>query len=290
MRIIDAHNHPDFCNYGFDAFIKNMDEAGIEKTCLLSWEAPRNENDAAYLALTPCPIDDSVPIPFGLCLEYRDKAPDRFILGYAPDPRQPGAMSKMESAIKTYGVKVCGEVKFRMMYDNPDAIDLFRMCGEYGVPVILHFDYPEANLAKTPHPRRHWWYGGDIDTLERVLQKCPDTKFLGHAPGFWAHISDDNLGETMAYPLGPVVPGGKLEKFLDKYSNLYCDCSASSCLCAMSRDKEYTNNLILKHPDRFVYARDDFHNKHQVFFDTLGLPEDVLEMVYHKNIETLIGE
>ena len=41
--------------------------------------------------------------------------------------------------------------------------------------------------------KRLYWYGGGIDCLERLLQKCPETNFLGHAPGFWCHISDDQL-------------------------------------------------------------------------------------------------
>ena len=35
------------------------------------------------------------------------------------------------------------------------------------------------------------WYMGDIDAVERTLQKCPDTTFIGHGPGWWAHISND---------------------------------------------------------------------------------------------------
>ena len=43
MIKIDAHNHPDFHGWNFERQIKNMDEAGISQTWLLSWETPADE-------------------------------------------------------------------------------------------------------------------------------------------------------------------------------------------------------------------------------------------------------
>ena len=34
-------------------------------------------------------------------------------------------------------VRVYGELKLRMMYNNPDAIRMFRLCGKKGLPVRL---------------------------------------------------------------------------------------------------------------------------------------------------------
>ena len=289
MRKIDAHSHPDFCNVTFEGVLRDMEENGIEKICLLSWENPLDENYPGFRQTTPSAVDDSVQIPFHRCLSYYERAPEKFILGYAPDPRIPGALMKFRGAVKTYNIKMCGEVKFRMMYDNPDAIELFRLCGEYGIPVTLHLDDAEVNRYKEEYPRPHYWYGGDIETLERVLKKCPETNFLGHAPGFWAYISDDEQIHTMAYPTGAVVPGGKIERFLEKYPNLYCDCSADSCLRALSRDIGYTKMLMEAYSDRFIFARDEFTNRLDGFIRTLGLSNDILERFYHKNLEKLIG-
>lgn len=290
MYKIDAHNHPDFHSRNFERLIANMDEYGIAKTALLTWDAPMDEAAPHNIDVISSPLCEDTVIPFERCLDYYEKAPDRFILGYAPDPRKPGAVRRMKAAVTTYGVQICGEIKLRMMYDSPDAIDLYRYCGEAGVPVILHFDNAEAQLAESDYPRRHYWYGGDIHTLERVLWLCPETNFLGHAPGFWCHISKDDLGYKTPYPTGPVIPGGRIEVLLDKYDNLYCDCSAGSCITQMNRDREYTKALILKHPDRFIFARDYFDNRLSDFIDSLGLPEDVLEGFYHGNIERILPE
>ena len=75
------------------------------------------------------------PISFARCLSYAERCPDRFILGYAPDPRKPNAIDKLKSAVSMYGVKVYGELKIRMMLDDWDAIRMYRVCGELGLPV-----------------------------------------------------------------------------------------------------------------------------------------------------------
>ena len=287
MKIIDAHNHPDFHGHNFDRMIENMDRNGIAQTWLLAWETPEDEYAPETKFCMALPVDDSNPNSFRLCWEYKQKAPDRFILGYAPDPRKADAVQRMRAAIATYNVQICGEVKLRMMYDNPDAIDLFRFCGENGLPVTLHFDNAGAQKTGREFPRRSWWYGGDIDTLERVLKLCPETNFLGHAPGFWCHISNDNLGETIAYPTGPVIPGGRIEQLLEKYGNLYCDMSAGSCLTALSRDPGYTKKLILAHPEKFIFARDYYDSRMYNFIESLALPDDIREKVYHANAERI---
>ena len=123
-----------------------------------------------------------------------------------------------------------------------------------------------------------------------MLKLCPDTNFLGHAPGFWCHISNDDEGRTVSKPRGPVIRGGKIEQFLDKYPNLYCDCSAKSAVNALTRDTEYSKELMLAHPDRFVFARDNFESELITLVDGFGLPEDVREMFYSKNLLRLIHE
>ena len=256
MKIIDAHNHPDFHGHNFDRMIENMDRNGIAQTWLLAWETPEDEYAPETKYCMALPIDDSNPNSFRLCWEYKQKAPDRFILGYAPDPRKADAVQRMRAAIATYNVQICGEVKLRMMYDNPDAIDLFRFCGENGVPVTLHFDNAGAQKTGREFPRRSWWYGGDIDTLERVLKLCPETNFLGHAPGFWGHISNDDAVLKTSYPTGPVIPGGRIEELLEKYPNLYGDMSAGSGLNAMTRDPKFTAWFMDKFQDQLMFGMD----------------------------------
>ncbi len=287
--IIDAHNHADWCGYDLNKFIANMDEYGIDKTWLLSWECPESEYDPVYNHRVNIDATEYLgPISFARCLSYAERCPDRFILGYAPDPRKPNAIDKLKSAVKMYGVKVYGELKIRMMFDNFDAIRMYRACGELGLPVTVHIDYEFPTYDKYPRP--NYWYGGGIEAFDRAVAQCPETNFLGHAPGFWAHISGGYNPETDgAYPTGKVQPGGKLIEMLEKYPNLYCDLSASGHT-ALDRDHEFARKFLIQWQDRMVYARDYFDNVHQELLNSLDLPREVLDKIYYKNALKLIHE
>lgn len=290
MKIIDAHNHPDWLGHDLDRFLKNMDSAGIDKTWLLSWECPRSEYHDGTPSVVAGPLlgVSTGPIPFARCVSYAERAPERFILGYAPDPRDEDACRKLCAAKEIYGAKICGEAKWRMMYNNPDCLRLFRTAGRLKMPVTMHFGY---DFQHTYEDRRREWFGGTIDTLEDVLRSCPETKFLGHAPGFWVHISDDDLWKDNVYPENaPVVREGRISQLLRKYPNLFCDISAGSGLYALSRDPEYAAEFIMEFQDRILYARDCFHNKHQEFINSLGLQQSVLEKLYYGNAERLLEE
>lgn len=278
---IDAHNHAFWLHHDYDKTIQNMDEFGIDKTVLLSWECPRDEYDPISDNLYNN-LEDPGPVDFKYALEFYNKCPERFFLGYAPDPRKPGALQKLKNAVEKYPISLYGELKIRMMLDNFDAVETYRYCGEQGLPVVVHLDYP-INLETPSGPRSNYWYCGDIETLERALKLCPETNFMGHAPGFWAHISNDGQAVTTDYPKGPVVPGGAIERMLEKYPNLYCDISAYSGVSALARDTAYTKNLIMQYPDRFLYARDCFNNSHADLIESLCLPEDVKEKIFSKN-------
>ena len=287
--IIDAHNHADWYGHNLQKFLENMDQYGIDKTWMLTWEAPDDEFDPSYLKNVNVDARNGVgPISFARTLSYVERCPERFVLGYAPDPRRPDAIDKLNTAINLYGVKVYGELKLRLMYDDWDAIRMFRFCGEKGLPVTVHLDY-EFNRPNS-YPRPNYWYGGGIEAFERAVAKCPETNFLGHAPGFWSHISGDDLYDKNAYPREKVLPGGKVIEMLEKYPNLYCDLSAGSGCNALKRDPEFGRKFLIDYQDRLLYARDYFDNIHQEFISSLDLPQTVLDKIYYKNALKLIHE
>ena len=288
--IIDAHNHADWHKHNLDKFIENMDRYGIDKTWLLTWECPVDDYSPTYNRVVN--VDAAIeggPMSFARTLSYIERCPDRFVFGFAPDPRRPDAIHRLNSAIDLYNVRVCGEVKLRMMYDNPDAIRLWRFAGERGLPVTFHFDY-ELGDGKTVYPRPNYWYGGGIDCLERVLKLCPETIFLRLAPGVCSHIPGDDQYDKVGYPTGPVLPGGRVSELLEKYPNLYCDLSAGSGCNALSRDPEFGRQFLIDWQDRVLYARDYFDNIHQEFINSLQLDQDVLDKIYYKNAQKLTHE
>ncbi len=290
MKIIDAHNHPDWHGHNLERFIENMDRFGIAKTWLFSWECGPREYMETTTSVIPAPVLSTTagPIPFSRCISYKERAPERFILGYGPDPRDPLASRKLIAAHDIYGARCCSEMKCRTMYDSPDCLRLFRTAGKLHMPVTLHFDY---DFQITPEDPWTEWWGGTIDTLENLLKACPDTVFLGHAPGFWIHISNDALWKKQRYPAktDPVVPGGRIPLLMRKYPNLYCDISAGSGCLALSRDLDFTRKFLTEFQDRVLYARDYFDNIHQELLNSLNLPEKVLAKIYSENAERLLA-
>jgi len=129
-----------------------------------------------------------------------------------------------------------------------------------------------------------------MECFERAVAACPDTVFLGHAPGFWAHISADGQHDKKAYPTGPIVPGGKLIQMLRCYPNLCCDMSAGSAYNALGRDLVFTREFILEFQDRMLFARDYFDNRLMELIENLGLPAEVNEKVYSGNALRLAPE
>lgn len=286
MKVIDSHNHPDWHGYNLERFIENMDVNGIDKSWLLTWECRPDEYDPVQYNSVLFP-EDRGPVPFSRALSYVERRPERFVLGYAPDPRLPDSIDRLKSAVSMYGVKVYGELKLRMMFDNPDAIAMYKACGELGLPVVVHIDYEIP--ATHPWPWNSYWYGGGIEAFERAVAACPDTVFLGHAPGFWAHISGDNRFSDESYPEGQVQPGGKVTEMLRKYPNLYCDLSAGSGLNALARDPEHAMQFIDEFQDRMLFARDYFDSRLMDFLDSLELSDAVRSKIYFENSVGLTG-
>ena len=283
--IIDVHNHPDWHHHNVDKFIENMNQYNIDKTWILSWECPETEYDPGYNK-NISPINQHNCIPFSNCLRYMEKYPERFVLGYAPDPRTPDAIDKMNAAITIHGARVYGELKLRMMFDDRDAIRMYKFCGSKNVPVLVHIDY-EFNSGRA-YPRPNYWYGGGILPFERAIAECEETIFIGHAPGFWAHISGDDQYNKAAYPTGKVAEGGKLIQMLNDYPNLYCDMSAGSGCNALKRDPEFAFWFLNEYQDRILYGRDYFDNQHQEFLATLDLSQEVKDKIFYKNALKLV--
>ena len=95
--IIDSHNHPDWHGHDLTKFVENMERYQIDKTWLLTWESPPDEYSPTYNYVS---LGDSWgPIPFARALHYKERAPDKFVLGYAPDPRRPDAIDRLRAAI-----------------------------------------------------------------------------------------------------------------------------------------------------------------------------------------------
>jgi predicted TIM-barrel fold metal-dependent hydrolase len=294
--IIDTHQHVFWHGRDDAGLVADMDEHGIGLAWLLTWEipsVPAYEDNFIYNALlNPAhvrPDGSHAGIPLSDLLIAQRRYPDRFILGYCPDPAQAGAPQMFENACRTYGVRVCGEWKFRMPIDDPRCLELFRVAGRMKAPVVLHLDVPYRRDARGQLTYQPRWYGGTVENLERTMQACPETVFIGHAPGFWRDISGDADSRHEEYPNGPVTPGGRVPRMLEQFPNLYADLSAGSALAALRRDPTHARQFLVRFADRLLFGRDYYGNELLTTLQSLNLPEDVTARICSQNAERLLS-
>src|SRR5690242_4071681 len=271
-----------------------MDAQGIGQAWLLSWEIALDEDERSYHGvLNPLhirPDGTHAGIPLTDLLLTRDRYPERFLVGYCPHPLLPEAPRLLEAAYHIHRVRVCGEWKFRVLFDDPRCLELFHKAGQLGCPVVLHLDVPYLSDPETGRPvyQRHW-YGGTVANLERALESCPETVFIGHAPGFWREISGDAGTDPKAYPAGPIREGGRLTPLFENHANLFADLSAGSALGALKRDPTHARAFLCRFSDRLLFGRDYYGGDLLEFLQSLELPSAVQEQIFYQNAQRLLS-
>jgi predicted TIM-barrel fold metal-dependent hydrolase len=292
-RTVDAHQHVFWHGKDDRGLVRDLDEQGIAYTWLLSWEIPPFEDNLQYHAtLNPLSVradGTHEGIPLRDIVLARDRNPGRFVLGYCPHPAVGNAPALLRAAVAIHGVKACGEWKFRIPFDDPRCLELFRVAGELKLPVTFHLDVPYMANAEGKREYQPLWYGGTVENLERALQACPGTTFVGHAPGFWREISGDADTCAEPYPKGPVREPGKLHRLFDQYPNLYADLSAGSGCTALRRDPKHAVKFLTRYHQRLLFARDYYGGELNTFLKTLDLTDEIVENVYYRNAERLVS-
>jgi len=290
--IIDSHNHPFYHGLNAAGVIAEMNTFGIDVSWLLTWTLPPAQHvPTSHRVFNPSnarPDGTHAGVVLDDISRSRDQYPDRFVAGYCPCPTEGDPAALLEAAVKTHGIRVCGEWSYRTVLDDPRTIETFQAAGEMGLPVVLHIDTPYLSDETGKRVYQDIWYGGEIDCLERALERCPDTVIIGHAPGFWRHISGDADTDPKTYPDGPILPGGKLFGLFDRFPNLWADLSAGSGLTAMRRDSEHAVQFIDRYQDRLLYGRDAPGNDLMNYLNTLDLSELIREKLFNKNASKLV--
>ncbi len=243
--LIDVHTHigrvsPDRNEFmDVDNLIAKMDAWGIDKSFVLPLsEVP----EGAYLE---CNTEDVI----AACSHY----PDRLIPFCLIDPRF-GNLPDMDfrpllEEYKSRGCKGLGEFIPKMDFDDPRCIKLYKQAGALNLPVLFDMqDQPYTYGLRDD-------FG--LPKLEKTLQLCPDTIFIGHGPTFWAEISAEVPDELRAgYPTGPIKPGGAVPRLMRKYPNLWADTSAGSGYNALTRDSAFGLEFLDEFQDKLIFGTD----------------------------------
>lgn len=182
--------------------------------------------------------------------EAQAKHPDRYVWSASYKISDPEAPVVLRTAVEQHGAIGFGELKDDVLADGPELQALYAIAGELGVPILIHFQ-------EYPHYDGETNYAVGIKKFAAMLEKYPNTKFVGHADAFWANISADYENQE-AYPSGPIVPGGVTDKLLSEYPNMYGDMSANSGNNALSRDPDFTKDFLVRHQDKLMFGSDCF--------------------------------
>ncbi|MEM2929707.1 MAG: amidohydrolase family protein [Thermoproteota archaeon] len=164
--------------------------------------------------------------------------PEKIIPFCAFDPREEGLREKIRDAVGK-GARGFGEHKVEIRIDDEYNAGLFKICGEHGLPVLLHIDDR---------------FNPDFEGFKEVVARFEETVFIAHGPGWWAKIGSEETNEV--YPRGCVSEPGEVVRILKEYKNVYADISAFSGLNAISRDSDFGRRFLSDMKDKIVYGTD----------------------------------
>ncbi len=243
--LIDVHGHigrvlPDRREFvDVTNLIAKMDAWGIDRTCVL---ALSEHPEGAYL-------ESDTEDVIAACAQY----PDRLTPFCLIDPRY-GNRADMDFThlLEEYTARGCkglGELLPKLDFDDPRCLNLYRQAGRFGLPVLFDMqDRPDGYGLRDE-------FG--LPRLQRALQHCPDTVFIGHGPTFWAEISGEVPADNRSgYPKGPVAPGGAVPRLMRQHANLWADISAGSGHNALTRDPGVGLEFLDEFQNQLMFGTD----------------------------------
>ncbi|HEY2343304.1 MAG TPA: amidohydrolase family protein [Chthoniobacteraceae bacterium] len=224
--VIDIHQHTDYSGRTDDELIAHQRTMGVSHTILLP--------AGRFFGLEAgCSGNDRV-------MEIAKRLPGEYSFFANEVPYLSDAPEELRRVLRAGGLGI-GEQKFMVDADSRAVQIVAEIAQEFGVPVLLHFQFGRYNTSYERFPR--------------ILEKFPQVNFIGHAQTFWANI-DANADQKTLYPIGPVTPGGLTDRYLADYPNFFGDMSAGSGLNAMRRDEEHATAFIARHVDKLMFGSD----------------------------------
>jgi len=224
--VIDIHQHTNYAGRTDDELIEHQRKMGVTRTVLLP-------AGSKYGLAVGAGGNESV-------VALARRRPDLFLYFANEVPDLPVARQVLEKYLKLGAIGI-GEQKFPVECDSPAIHMVAEVAGEFGVPVLLHFQHATYNMG--------------IERFHTVLEKHPRVTFIGHAQTWWGNI-DRNHEQTVLYPKTKVTPGGITDRLLADYPNMYGDLSAGSGLNSLLRDEEHARGFLERHQDKLVYGSD----------------------------------
>ncbi len=310
---IDVHSHV-YANTPDEvaAWVRTMDEVGVETTVILSGATGARFDRLVELYLKPypgrfqlyCGIDTTNHEE----QDYSERAVRELLRCYSKGARGVGEITDKGSGLGRNtgfpGSEAAPVPRERRLHHDDARLDAFwKKCAELKLPVNMHIaDHPSAwrpadnHQERTPSYQRYNQYGKDVlgynellSHRDRLLDKHPDTVFIA------CHLS--NQGNDLA----------SVAQVLDKFPNLYLDISARHY--ELGRQPRTAAKFIIRYKDRLMFGTDLGLAKNMYLawwrlFETadeympgpagwrlygLELPAPVLESLYRANAKRLLN-
>lgn len=204
---------------------------------------------------------------------------------------------------KDFGIGVRDERGARVPVDHPELDPVFETAGRLGLPVLMHVGEPLSfyepvdrfnerwlELTLLPGRRlpadRHPSFETMTAERDRRFARHPDTTFIAAHMGW--HANDL----------------GRLGELLDRLPNVYVETGA--ILYELGRQPRTARAFFERYQDRILFGKDryapeefpyywrtfetrdeyfDYYRRYHAFWKLygMGLPDDVLRKVYHRN-------
>ncbi len=275
-RYIDIHTH-------IGTYVNGNKE--LTAKGLLEWMDAHDVEKAVVLPLVS-PESTTFLQPPDKAIQAAREHPDRLIAFCAIDPRSiiRGGVKGLVDILRKWidqGAKGFGEHKVGLDFDDPLMLRVYEACQEVRLPLLFHMD----TIRGKDEP--------GLPRLERVLKAFPELTLIGHGPGWWASISGGITKKEMGgYPKGPVRPGGAIDRLMEAYPNIYGDLSAGSGANAISRDRAFGREFLIRRQDRLLFGTDYLQPGQPVpqfeLFDSLDLPAPVQAKIFRENARRLL--
>jgi Predicted metal-dependent hydrolase of the TIM-barrel fold len=214
--------------------------------------------------------------------------------------------------LKDWGLGVRDKSRKLVRIDDPRMEPVWEECGTLGIPVAIHSTDPEAFFTPTDTKNERYeelmhnpswsFYGSDfpgkVELLEQrnhVFAKHPHTTFIALHVANWP----ENLDEVA--------------EWLKKYPNVYVEFGARQA--ELGRQPRRASKFFTEFQDRILFGTDaepipEMYRNYFRWLETedeyfpywsypeqgrweiygLGLPDSILEKVYHKNAEKIFAQ
>ncbi len=237
--IIDIHQHTNYRDRTVAQLVAHQKTMGVTQTILLPAGTPVDRPSTGggkhnYLGGVGAGGNESV-------LAMSRQYPKEFFFGANDVTDLPEARGEVAKYLDLGGI-IIGEQKFGVELDSAESQTLYKLAAEHRVPILLHLQHGTYNLG--------------FERLHKMLEKYPQTTFIGHAQTWWANIDKNHTDQRVLYPKGKVTPGGLTDRYLADYPNMFADMSAGSGLNALTRDEDHTRGFLDRHQDKILYGSD----------------------------------